>query len=78
MLAVRQCLDRFSQPIRNGVELHAIRRIRRWTICDQLQAVTHYKDAGILAEVSKGLGEAMVGISARSIPSEDLLAPRGV
>ena len=42
-----------------------------------VQAVTHYNDAGILAEVSKGLGEAMVGISARSIPSEDLLAPRG-
>ena len=42
-----------------------------------VQAVTHYNDASILAEVSKGLGEAMVGISARSIPSEDLLAPRG-
>ncbi len=43
-----------------------------------VQAVTHYNDPSILAEVSKGLGEAMVGISARSIPSEDLLAPRGV
>ena len=42
-----------------------------------VQAVTHYNDPAILAEVSKGLGEAMVGISARSIPSEDLLAPRG-
>ena len=42
-----------------------------------VQAVTHYNDPSILAEVSKGLGEAMVGISARSIPSEDLLAPRG-
>ncbi len=43
-----------------------------------VQAVTHYNDPSILAEVSKGLGEAMVGISTRSIPSEDLLAPRGV
>ncbi len=42
-----------------------------------VQAVTHYKDPAILAEVSKGLGEAMVGISTRSIPSEELLAPRG-
>ena len=42
-----------------------------------VQAVTHYNDPAILAEVSKGLGEAMVGISTRSIPSEDLLAPRG-
>ncbi|MCH7621074.1 MAG: pyridoxal 5'-phosphate synthase lyase subunit PdxS, partial [Chloroflexi bacterium] len=42
-----------------------------------VQAVTHYKDPAILAEVSKGLGEAMVGISTRTIPSEELLAPRG-
>ncbi len=42
-----------------------------------VQAVTHYNDPAILAEVSKGLGEAMVGISTRSIPSEELLAPRG-
>ncbi len=42
-----------------------------------VQAVTHYNDPSILAEVSKGLGEAMVGISTRTIPSEELLAPRG-
>jgi pyridoxal 5'-phosphate synthase pdxS subunit len=41
-----------------------------------VQAVTHYKDPKIIAEVSKDLGEAMVGISARSIPAEQLLAPR--
>ncbi len=41
-----------------------------------VQAVTHYRDPKILAEVSKDLGEAMVGISARSIPEADLLAPR--
>ena len=43
-----------------------------------VQAVTHYNDPKIVAEVSKGLGEAMVGISTRSIPEKDLLAPRGV
>ena len=43
-----------------------------------VQAVTHYNDPSILAEVSKGLGEAMVGISTRTIPSEELLSPRGV
>ena len=42
-----------------------------------VQSVTHYKDPQILAEVSKGLGDAMVGISARTIPQEELLAPRG-
>ena len=41
-----------------------------------VKAVTHYKDAKIIAEVSKGLGEAMVGISTRSIPESELLAPR--
>jgi len=41
-----------------------------------VQAVTHYNDAKILAEVSKGLGEAMVGISVKSIPETELLASR--
>ena len=41
-----------------------------------VQSVTHYNDPKILAEVSKGLGEAMVGISTRTIPEEELLATR--
>ena len=43
-----------------------------------VQAVTHYNDPKILADVSKDLGEPMVGISARSIPEEELLATRSV
>ena len=43
-----------------------------------VQAVTHYKDASIIAEISKNLGGAMMGISARTIPEKDLLAPRGI
>ena len=43
-----------------------------------VQAVTHYNDPDILVEVSKNLGEPMVGISARTIPQEELLAPRGI
>ena len=43
-----------------------------------VQAVTHYNDPKILTEVSKDLGEAMVGISTRSIPQEELLAPRSI
>jgi len=31
-----------------------------------VQAVTHYNDAKIIGEVSKGLGEAMVGIDCRT------------
>lgn len=42
-----------------------------------VQAVTHYKDAKIIAEVSKGLGEAMPGLDVRSMPKEELLATRG-
>ena len=43
-----------------------------------VQAVTHYQDPKIIAEVSKDLGEAMVGVSARSIPQDQLLAPRSI
>ena len=43
-----------------------------------VQAVTHYNDPKILAEVSKDLGEPMVGISAKSIPEAELLAPRSL
>ena len=42
-----------------------------------VQAVTHYKDAKILAEISKGLGEAMVGINIDTLPEEEQLARRG-
>jgi pyridoxal 5'-phosphate synthase pdxS subunit len=42
-----------------------------------VQATTHFKDAKILAEVSRGLGEAMRGLDVRSMKPEDLLATRG-
>jgi pyridoxal 5'-phosphate synthase pdxS subunit len=42
-----------------------------------VQATTHYKDATIIAEVSRGLGEAMRGIEIRTLKPEDQLASRG-
>ncbi|HLG73899.1 MAG TPA: pyridoxal 5'-phosphate synthase lyase subunit PdxS [Chloroflexota bacterium] len=42
-----------------------------------VQAVTHFNDPKILAEVSKGLGEAMPGLEIGEIPQEQLLATRG-
>ncbi|MCD6401157.1 MAG: pyridoxal 5'-phosphate synthase lyase subunit PdxS [Anaerolineales bacterium] len=42
-----------------------------------VKAVTHYNDPGILAEVSRNLGEAMVGRQITSIPKEELIANRG-
>ncbi|PYH41713.1 pyridoxal 5'-phosphate synthase subunit PdxS [Aspergillus saccharolyticus JOP 1030-1] len=42
-----------------------------------VQAVTHYKDPKVLAEVSEGLGEAMVGINVAHLPETDKLAKRG-
>lgn len=42
-----------------------------------VKAVTHYQDASILAEISKNLGEAMVGINVSTMPDEDRLAGRG-
>ena len=42
-----------------------------------VQAVTHYNDPKIIAEVSRGLGEAMRGLELSEIPKEELLAGRG-
>lgn len=40
-------------------------------------AVTHYKDAKVLAECSTGLGEAMVGINCSSMAPTEKMAGRG-
>jgi pyridoxal 5'-phosphate synthase pdxS subunit len=42
-----------------------------------VKATTHFRDAGIIAEVSRGLGEPMRGIAARSLAEKDQLAARG-
>ncbi len=42
-----------------------------------VEAVTHYNNPKILAEISKNLGEPMVGISVSSIPEQEMLAGRG-
>lgn len=42
-----------------------------------VQATTHYNEPDIIAEVSRGLGEAMVGISVSSLPASQLMAGRG-
>lgn len=42
-----------------------------------VQATTHYRDPKVLAEVSTGLGEAMVGINCGSMGEGERLAKRG-
>jgi len=42
-----------------------------------VQAVTHYDNPEILAEISRGLGEPMVGINISDIPEPQRLAVRG-
>jgi pyridoxal 5'-phosphate synthase pdxS subunit len=42
-----------------------------------VESVTHYDNPEILAEVSKGLGEPMVGIGVTEIPETERLAVRG-
>ena len=42
-----------------------------------VEATTHFLDAKIVAEVSKGLGEAMVGIGVSELPEIERLATRG-
>jgi len=42
-----------------------------------VKAVTHFQDAGILAEVSKDLGEPMVGRNISQMPEAEKIAGRG-
>jgi pyridoxal 5'-phosphate synthase pdxS subunit len=42
-----------------------------------VEATTHYQDAEVLARVSAGLGEPMVGISTADLRPEELLETRG-
>jgi pyridoxal 5'-phosphate synthase pdxS subunit len=42
-----------------------------------VKATTHYNDPKILAEVSRNLGEPMVGRQISAIPAEELIAGRG-
>ena len=42
-----------------------------------VKATTHFKDAKIIAEVSRGLGGAMPGLDIKQIPADELLAKRG-
>lgn len=42
-----------------------------------VKATTFYNDPSVLAEVSRGLGEAMVGINVNDIPAPHRLAERG-
>ncbi len=42
-----------------------------------VKAVTHYNNPEIIAEASKGLGEAMPGLDVRTLKQEQLLSVRG-
>lgn len=42
-----------------------------------VKATTHFRDAGILAEVSKNLGEPMVGRNVSQMPESEKIAGRG-
>jgi pyridoxal 5'-phosphate synthase pdxS subunit len=42
-----------------------------------VEAVTHFDDPKVIAEVSKGLGNAMPGIEISTIPEDQRLQERG-
>ncbi|TMG54957.1 MAG: pyridoxal 5'-phosphate synthase lyase subunit PdxS [Chloroflexi bacterium] len=42
-----------------------------------VEATTHFRDPKLIAEVSRGLGEAMRGLTLESIPAAERLAGRG-
>jgi len=43
-----------------------------------VRAVTNYLDPSVLVEVSKGLGEPMVGINCSTLPADQVFATRGI
>lgn len=42
-----------------------------------VEATTHFEDPAIVAEASRGIGEAMRGLEISAIPERELLATRG-
>ena len=42
-----------------------------------VRAVTHFNEPEVLAEVSRGLGEAMPGLDLKGLKPEELLSSRG-
>jgi pyridoxal 5'-phosphate synthase pdxS subunit len=42
-----------------------------------VEATTHFTDAKLIADVSRGLGEPMRGLSLETIPASERLAVRG-
>jgi pyridoxal 5'-phosphate synthase pdxS subunit len=42
-----------------------------------VKATTHYRDPGVIAEASKGLGAAMPGLDIKTIAEENILSSRG-
>jgi len=42
-----------------------------------VKAVTHYNEPKILAEISRNLGEPMVGRQISTLPENELMAERG-
>ncbi len=42
-----------------------------------VEATTHFEDPGVIAKVSRGLGEAMVGINLDTLPEDQKYAQRG-
>jgi pyridoxal 5'-phosphate synthase pdxS subunit len=42
-----------------------------------VQAVTHYQDPKIIADISRGLGEPMSGLDIKQIPEAELMSIRG-
>ena len=42
-----------------------------------VRAATHYRDPGTLAEISRGLGDAMPGIETSKLEESELMQTRG-
>ena len=61
----------------SGDEIDEFDRLYRSTTTDLARVRTLNPDPAVIAEVSRGLGEAMVGINVDDLPVDHRLAERG-
>ena len=73
--------DAYIDLLATDKEREAAREKRKETHFNRaraiVEAVTHYRDAAVLAEVSRNLGAPMVGINIDTLPENELMAARG-
>ena len=86
----QQAADEVDEAVGEHLDVHAVEVVQRppAQLVDDVvlelgpaaaivKATTFYDDPDVIAKVSRGLGEAMVGINVEDVPEPHRLAERG-